>query len=359
VGSLDFVDHRQDPAGWASALGCSTEACQLLLDADFIDLHLDLEVPVRVFGWRPDRHHGIDVRTRWWFGHTDYPRLLETGFTGVCYDIATNPFRPRGNRLATTLHNLDAATARIQAHPDHLALVVDRAGYDRARAAGRMAAWLTLQGGNALSADLSVLQGEVGQRLHRITLVHLTNSDLGGTNSPNGRNKGCTDLGRELVQRCNDAHVLVDLAHSSKQTFWDALDVHTADLPPIVSHTGVEGVRPHWRNVDDDQIRAIADRGGVVGIMYQSNFLAPVWTTCARSAIVDHLEHVIAVAGEDVPAIGTDYDGMITPPHDLADVTHHPLLVQDMLDRGWSETRIRKVLGLNYLRVVEAVRPGA
>ena len=73
--------------------------------------------------------------------------------------------------------------------------------------------------------------------------------------------------------------------------------------------------------------------------------------------ILEHLEHIIDVAGEDVAAIGTDYDGMIIPPKDLPDVTHHPLLVQDMLERGWKEERIRKVLGLNYLRVVEAVRP--
>ncbi len=356
--SLQWTDHRGDPTAWATQLGCSVEACELVLQADFIDLHLDLEVPIRVFGWKPERHHGIDDRTRWWFGHTDYPRLREAGFTGVAYDIATNPFRPKGNRLAITLSNIERARQRIASFPDELQLVVDRTGYDEARVAGKLAMWLTLQGGNALSADLSVLDGEVGDVLHRITLIHLTNSDLGGSNSPNGGNKGITDLGREFVQRCNAKRVLVDLAHSSKATFWDALDCHSAELPPIVSHTGVEGVRPHWRNVDDDQLRAIGDRGGVVGIMYQSHFLAPVWTTCARSAIVDHLAHVIDVVGEDVPAIGTDYDGMITPPHDLPDVTHHPLLVQDMLDRGWTAERIQKILGRNYLRVVRAIRPG-
>ena len=129
-------------------------------------------------------------------------------------------------------------------------------------------------------------------------------------------------------------------------------------MPPIVSHTGLDAVRRHWRNIDDAQIRAIADRGGVVGIMYQSNFLAPVLLSCGRSAILDHLDHLVRVGGEEVAAIGTDYDGMITPPHDLRDVTHHPLLVQDMLRRGWSEQRIRRILGTNYLRVVAAARPG-
>ncbi len=96
-----------------------------------------------------------------------------------------------------------------------------------------------------------------------------------------------------------------------------------------------------------------------MGIVYQSDFLAPrAQLGCGRSAILDHLAHVIDVAGEDAAAIGSDYDGMIVPPVDLPDITAHPLLVQDMLDRGWSEARIRKILGQNYLRVVGAVRPG-
>ena len=149
---------------------------------------------------------------------------------------------------------------------------------------------------------------------------------------------------------------LWDLAHAGRKTFWDALDVHRQDLPPIVTHTGVCGVRPHWRNLDDRQVRAIVDRGGCVGVMYQSNFLEPVFTWGSRSSILDHIEHIIQVAGEHAPAIGTDYDGMIIPPADLPDVTCHPLLVQDMLDRGWSEARIRGVLGENFLRCFAELR---
>lgn len=354
---LAWRDHAADPDGWARALGVSRQAVELLIDSPFVDLHLDLEVPVRVLGWRPERHHGIDRRTRPFMGHTDYPRLREARFTGVVYDIATNPFRPARNRLRTTLANVASARRRIEAHPEDLALVTDLAGYRRAVAGGRTAMWLALQGGNALDADPSVLDGELGRLLHRITLVHLTSSRLGGTNSPAGRDRGLTAAGRRFVQRCNAARILVDLAHAGKATFWGALGVHDPTLPPIVSHTGVEAVHPHWRNVDDDQIRAIADRGGVVGIMYQSSFLAPVAWGCRRAAIVDHLEHVIRVGGEAAAAIGTDYDGMIVPPYDLCDVTEHPRLVQDMLDRGWSEARIRRVLGENHLQVVGAIRP--
>ncbi|MEQ1504854.1 MAG: membrane dipeptidase [Myxococcota bacterium] len=354
--TLAYVDHRADTAAWARSLSVSTAACELLLGSDFIDLHCDLEVPVRLVGYRPERHHGVATRVRPMIGHTDYPRIREAGLTGVVYDIATNVFRPARNRLATTLANVARATARIEAHPTELALVTDRAGYARARAAGKTAMWLSLQGGNAVSADPTVLDGPLGQQLHRITLIHLTSSDLGGTNSPLGRDHGLTGRGRTIVEACVANRILVDLAHAGTRTFWDALAVHGTATPPIVSHTGLSAVRPHWRNLDDAQVKAIVDRGGVVGVMYQSNFLAPVAWTCSRAAIVAHLAHLVDRFGEDSAAIGTDYDGMIVPPHDLLDVTHHPMLVQDLLDRGWSEVRIRKILGGNYLRVASAVR---
>jgi membrane dipeptidase len=353
---LVYPDHHDDPAAWATGLGVSREACDLLLDADFIDLHCDLEVPVRLLRYDPTRRHAPHRRPLPFFGHTDYPRLLEAGFTGIVADLATNVFR-RGGRLEVTRRNLERMKQRVEQFPEQLALVTDRSGYDRARKEGRLALWLALQGGNAISEDPSVLEGPIGRLLHRITLVHLTSSDLGGTNSPLGADRGLSPAGRDFVKACNAARVLVDLAHIGKRSFWEALEVHDTSLPPIVSHTGTSGVYPHWRNVDDDQVRAIADRGGVIGVIYQSSFLERRFLRGRRGAILDHLQHVVDVAGEDFAALGTDYDGLIVPPADLPDVTHHPVLVQDMLDRGWSERRIRKILGQNYLRVVANIRP--
>ncbi len=354
---LAFADPARDPAAAAARLGVSLAAIELLIDAGSIDLHLDLDVAVRVTGLNPLRHHGAATRVSPLVGQTDFPRLREGGFSGVVYDVATNPFRPAGNRLEATRRNLARVTATVASRPADLALCRSAGDYDRARRDGHLAVWLALQGGNAVAADPSVLEGPLGADLHRITLVHLTTSTLGGTSSPAGRDAGITEAGREVVDRCNRARILVDLAHAGKKTFWGALDSHARDLPPIVSHTGVEGVRPHWRNLDDDQIRAIADRGGVVGVMYQSSFLAPVRWTCRRSAILDHLDHIHRVAGAGVGAIGTDYDGFIVPPVDLPDPCAHPRLVQDMLDRGWSPDRIRGVLAGNYLRVVRELRP--
>jgi membrane dipeptidase len=350
-------DGPTDPLTHARALGVTDTAGALLADADFVDLHLDVEVPARLFGWDPTIRHRTARRSPAFFGHTDYPRLIEAGFTGVAHDIATNPFRRPESRQRTTLANLDRVVARVERYPDDLAIARTRAEYDAARRTGRLAVLPCLQGGNAFSHDPDVLDGDVGRTLHRITLVHLTNSDLGGTSSPQGRNQPITDKGRAFVAACNRNRVLVDLAHASKATFWGAIEAHDTTLPPVVTHTGVDGARVHWRNLDDDQIRAIADRGGVVGVIYESKFLAETWGRARRADVVRHLDHLIRVGGEDVAAIGTDYDGFIVPPGDLPDVTMQVLLVQDLLDAGWTEARIRRVLGANFLRVLGQVRP--
>jgi membrane dipeptidase len=151
--------------------------------------------------------------------------------------------------------------------------------------------------------------------------------------------------------------VFVDLAHLHEQAFWDVVAVHDKTQPLIATHTGVAGVKPHWRNLTDAQVKAIADTGGVVGIIFAEEFLRRPDGPKDGAMIVEHAEHVIDVAGEDCVAFGSDYDGMIVPPRDVAGVDAYPKLVQHMLDRGWREERIRKALGRNFLRALGLLRP--
>src|SRR6185436_8249492 len=103
-----------------------------------------------------------------------------------------------------------------------------------------------------------------------------------------------------------------------------------ATQAPMVTHTGVIGVHPHWRNVDDEQLRAVADKGGCVGIIFARRFLG----AASIEAVVDHLVHVIDVAGEDVPALGSDFDGFVVPPIGLEDVAALPNLTVALSRRG-------------------------
>jgi membrane dipeptidase len=322
-------------------------------------LHLDTDVPVRLFGYNPlRRHRSWLTEPMPFFGHADLPRLIEGGFTGVVWDIATNPFRSRRGRVRQTLRNLQRVIDRVQAHPARLALVRTASDYRQARAQGKLAVWLALQGGNAFADGIADLDRIPQDAVCRITVVHLTSSALGVTSSPvKLRPGGLTPYGREFVQALQQRRILVDLAHIHPQGFWDAVQTAEAGIPLIASHTGVSGVRPHWRNLDDQQLRALADSGGVAGIIYHSLFLKPGFWSARCEDVLLHLEHVIRVAGEDCAALGSDYDGLIFPPKDLPDPTHHPRLVEGMLRRGWSPERIGKILGGNWLRVLGTVRP--
>ncbi|MGH8975489.1 MAG: dipeptidase, partial [Acidimicrobiia bacterium] len=233
---------------------------------EIVDGHVESFVWTRVFGYDLAERHGAGVLGGRYYSQADLPRMREAGMAGAVMSIATNPFRRAERRTAVLKANLARLRRAVEADPA-VAVVTDHTGYGAARAGGRLACFLAVQGANAWSRPDDVAGTP---EVSRATLVHLTDSPIGATSSPLGRSRGrggLTAVGREYVAACNDARVLVDLAHISRPGFRDALDAHARDLPPIVSHTGVCGVRPSWRNLDDDQIRAVADRGGVVGIM--------------------------------------------------------------------------------------------
>ncbi|HEV3402236.1 MAG TPA: membrane dipeptidase [Acidimicrobiales bacterium] len=346
-----------EPADRARALGISREAIELWDASDVVDAHVESFVWSRVLGYDLGRRHGSGLLGGCFYSQADLPRMVDAGLSGVVLSVATNPFRRRERRTGTLLANLARLRADVDAHPGTV-IVADHAGYRQARQEGKLACFLAVQGANALvsPSDLARIPDDV---VSRITLVHLTASPLGGSSAPGPwSGRGLTSLGAELVEAMNARSVIVDLAHISPEGFWDALDVHDRGQPAIVSHTGVRGVHDVWRNLDDAQLRAISTLGGVVGVMFHSAFLGDRFWSGRADAVVDHLAHIIRIAGEDSAAIGSDYDGLIVPPTDLRTVTQLPVLVQRMLDRGFGAERVAKVLGRNYLRVVEAVRPG-
>jgi membrane dipeptidase len=355
--SLDGVIGQAERA---RALGISREAVEIWDASEVVDAHVESFVWTRVAGYDLGRRHGPGLFGGCFWSQADLPRMVDAGLGGAVLSVATNPFRRRARRTETLLANLSRLRAAVDDCPDTV-VVADHAGYRRARDDGKLACFLAVQGGNALGSPAD-LEDVPDDAISRITLVHLTASPLGTSSAPGApgprRRRGLTPLGARLVEAMNAHRVLVDLAHISADGFWDALDVHDRTQPAIVSHTGVRGVHDHWRNVDDAQLRAIAELGGVVGVMFHSSFLGDRFWSGRADAVVEHLAHVVRIAGEDTAAIGSDFDGLIVPPADLRTVTRLPVLVQRMLDRGFGPERIAKVLGGNYLRVVAAVRPG-
>ena len=330
-----------------------TEALALCQDADIIDLHLDIWIPKRLWGYNPNRQHRRAWFGRHFFGHTDLPRMQKAGYTGAMWSITTNPAKLSNARWQSFLENL-FSLERFCDEQEDVWLCRNYQDYQYAKANNTHAVIPAVQGANAISgAPNGVSSLPENHGISRMTLVHLTPSVYGNTSSPAHilhSNKGLTHAGKELVESMNEHRIFVDLAHIHPEGFWDAVDVHDPTLPILVTHTGVQGVTQHWRNLDDDQIRAIAKSNGVIGIMFATNFLKHSGKKDA-SIILDHLEHLIQVGGEDIAAIGTDFDGAISTPTDLQTVEQFPFLVDQMLQRGWSETRIRNVLGQNFLRV--------
>lgn len=354
---LAYRDWSNDHAGWAESLQISQEAIALYAASDVVDLHIDSFLWNRIFGYDLTQRHGHGLLGARFYSQCDLPRIREARIGGAIWVITTNPMRLHRNKGATFLRNFEKIRSILSSCSDEVALVRTVAEYRAARAAKKHAAWIGVQGGNAFEGDLELLAKIPEQLLIRVTLVHLSNSALGRTSAPLGGKAGVTTLGRQMVEQLNAQRIFVDLAHINRQGFFDALAVHSKELPPIVTHTGVSGVNPHWRNLDDEQIRAIADRGGTIGVMYQCSFLGEPYWGGRAARIADHLEHIVKVGGEACASLGSDWDGAIITPRDMPTCLELPRLVQLMLDRKWTADRIGRILGGNWLATLERLRP--
>lgn len=360
MAGLSFQDHRADPGAWARALGVSREAIDLYLASEVIDLHVDSFIWQRVFGYDLTKRHGPGLLNAWFFSQVDLPRLREAQIGGAIWVVTTNPTVREGSRSGTLVNNVERLRQIFARVPDDVALVRNVAEYEAARREGKHAAFFGVQGGNALDDQADALDRLPEGLLVRVTLVHLSSSKIGTTSSPlaalGGDGGGLNPFGVEFVKRLNEKRVFVDLAHIDRKGFFDAVRAHDRSLPFVVTHTGVSGVHPSWRNLDDEQLRAVADSGGTVGIMYHAGFLGDRLRAGKLASIVDHLAHVVNTVGEDYASLGSDWDGAIDTPRDMPTCLELPRLVHEMLRRGWREDRVRKVLGANFLRALRLLR---
>ncbi len=357
MGALAFADHRADPAAWAASLGVSREAIELHLASDVIDLHLDSFIWTRIFGYDLTKRHGHGPFGARFMSQSDLPRLREAGVTGGIWVITTNPLKPRSMRARIFRANIERLRGILESCHADVAVVRTAAEYRAARAAEKHAAWIGIQGGNALDYDEAAIDVIPDNLVVRITIVHLSTSKLGETSAPKpfgAPADGLSTAGKDFVRRLNARKIFVDLAHISRRGFFDAVEVHDKSQPLIVTHTGITGVYPHWRNIDDEQLRAVADTGGTIGVMYQTSFLGK--SGVSAETIVDHLAHIVKTVGDDHASLGSDWDGMIVTPRDMPTCLELPKLVDAMLRRGWKPDRIGKILGGSYLRALELLR---
>lgn len=340
--------------------GLQREARQLLETSDVVDLHIDTMIPTRLYGYDPMASHGLGIWRGRLFGHLDLPRIQEGGLTGAMWSITTQPFRSAESRWRRFLGNLKSLEALVERSNGALAIARNTHEYRAARENGAHAVFPAVQGGNAIAGAPEGVASIPHDLITRVTLVHLTDSCYGTTSSPLrwGVDKGLGPRGHELIEQLDAHRVFVDLAHISRPGFWEAVEAHDPSLPLIVTHTGVCGVREHWRNLEDAQIRAVAETGGTIGVMFHQGFLSRRGGPKNADMVLEHMEHIVELVGDEHISIGTDYDGFITPPADLRDGMGYQTLVERMILRGWSERAIRGALGDNALASLGRLRPG-
>jgi hypothetical protein len=208
-----------------------------------------------------------------------------------------------------------------------------------------------MEGADCLSGKAEALAGWRNEGLRYLGLTWNNSNPFATAAADRGqRGRGLTDLGRELVRESNRLGVLVDLSHASEKTFWDVYRESRA--PIIASHSCAASLRPHLRNLDDEQARAIARTGGVIGVNFHQPFLRHPGPATVDD-VARHIAHLARVAGPEHVALGSDFDGLITAPEGLEDASKLPNLTAALLRQGLAAPDIRRILGENVLRVLE------
>ncbi|MCP4871194.1 MAG: peptidase [Proteobacteria bacterium] len=331
----------------------SEAAKQLHEDCLVFDLHCDTLLNQSLLGYDVTKRHTNRLPLSPFLFHADIPRMKEGGIGAVALGLVVNPLRKR-SALDATRRALGQVRGWEQSAPDDVSLVSTADDIEAARAAGKLAVFGGLEGAHGLGGHVEPLPELRAKGLRYVGLSHFS-KNLACTPALGWRSNNVdplTDHGRDLIDGLCHERILVDLAHINKPGFLEAAT--RATRPVIVSHTGVRGAHDVWRNIDDDQLRAVADTGGVVCIIFAPVFLsAGLRGTC--DGVVKHIQHVINTVGEDHVGIGTDLDGFVVPPKDFPDISHMPRLTHLMLEAGMKEQTIRKALGANMLRTFREV----
>lgn len=329
--------------------------------------------------------------------HSDLARWKEGGldvqlFSVFCDGEKINPF-------AFANRQMDSLDVVVKRNPDKIIKVANSKDLYKAVKQHKIAAMFGVEGGHMIENDLNKLD-ILFQRGARYMTLTWNNSTSWATSAFDEKfktdltNKGLTDFGNQVVHRMNELGMIVDISHVGETTFWDV--IKTTTKPVIASHSSVYSLCQHQRNLNDDQINAIAKNGGVIQVNFYSGFLdnnymknkdlflekhkiesdslkksrtsdnaiegflfskyknevEPLRVSFA--VLMQHIEYIINLVGVDYVGLGSDFDGIESPPLELDDVTTYPMITKYLFEKGYSKKDINKILGGNFLRVLAA-----
>jgi membrane dipeptidase len=288
-------------------------------------------------------------------GHVDLPRMHDGGMGAQFFGLVSVPLAWRARGMARVIdEQIDALEEAALRRPGALRVVRTAEEIETCKQRGVIGALLGIEGAHALEGNLDRLAAFARRGVRYLGLLHFSANEAGYPAYGRGAQEaaGLTPWGHELIVRCEELGVIVDLAHINRRGFLEACA--QAKRAPIVSHTGVTGAFSHWRNIDDEQLRAVAAKGGCVGVIFCPRYVGGD----GIEPVVRHLLHMLNVTGEDVPALGSDWDGFIVPTQALSDPRGLPLLTEALLKAGLGERVIGKILRDNVLRVLRENGPG-
>jgi len=329
------------------------EARAVLTRAPVVDAHCDTLLKV-------EPGAGRRLGTRRTDTQVDLPRLVEAGVAGQFFACYIEPEYLNGRALERVLVLIERFYTEAEAYPDLLRPVTGAAGIRMCHRERKVGGLLTVEGGEVLQGNLEVLGALYRLGVRSITLTWNFRNTIADGVWEARTGGGLTRFGVEVVQEMGRLGMLVDVSHLSEAGFWDVLEV--ARGPVVATHSNARAVCDHPRNLSDAQIKALASSGGVIGLNSAPAFVRPPGSqegaggTSARLAdLLDHADHVIGLVGPDHLGLGLDLDGISRTLEDFGDVSRLPALVQGLLERGHSEETVTKVLGGNFLRVMERV----
>lgn len=332
--------------------------------------------------------------------HSDLKRMKQAGIDVQVFSIWCDGSFGAGKGYARANRQIDSLYAWTGRNPSDMMITKTPEDLKTAVKQKKLAVMMGVEGGHMIEDNLQYLDQLYERGVRYMTLTWNNSTSWASSAMDETKNthpdakKGLTDFGKQVVKRMNELGMIVDLSHVGEQTFWDAIGVSTK--PVIASHSCVHRLCPVFRNMKDEQIKAMAKNGGVIHLNFFSGFLdssfagrntaflqahkkerdslrainpEPYYTEeylFARypeevkalrpplSLLMDHLDYIVRLVGVNHVGLGSDFDGISSAPQQLDDVTGFPLITKALQERGYSKKDIRKILGENFLRVFRA-----
>ncbi len=282
--------------------------------------------------------------------HIDLVRLKKSGSFVQTFAAFIDPIYSQAYAMKRAMQIIDRFYKELETYKADITLCCNYIDIEKAVSDGKIAAMLSIEGGEALQGDLGALRNFYRLGVRSICLTWNYRNEIADGVKDEESGGGLTPFGRNLIKEMNNLGMLVDLSHISEKGFWDVIE--TTTKPIIVSHSNARVICSHPRNLYDDQIKAVAKNGGVIGVNFYPDFLNNAGKA-SMADIIKHIEHIISVAGPDHIGLGADFDGIEKTPDGINGVESVSAVLEEMGKLNYSEEIIEKFAGGNFLRLVK------